>query len=415
MPDSPAFQAPAPATLPAGFRPSTEEITTRDGVAVDAQHVQFVAESQIVANGEAAQLDADAGAVGPTTRRVTLASDDPAVTLLTAIETAVDGIEAALAALSTAANQATLIGHVDGIEGQLTTLIGHVDGLEAAFAPLSTAANQATIIGHIDGIEAALAALATAANQATIIGHVDGIEAALATLIGHVDGLEALLGAVATEATLLSVKTSVELLDDVVKAEDAAHASGDKGIMTLAVRSDSGPVELTGTDGDYEPITARTGRLFVNPLDMLRISVQSGGLTTATTAYTGGDQLGTEFTLANAARAAGRGGYITGIILVSAADVIGPVDVVFTRESITLAGDNASWAISDADAIKIAGLVQLIGAFDIGNNRICQAHNIRIPYDCVGTSLFASIITRSDHTFFGAVGDLQLIVTVERN
>jgi len=34
------------------------------------------------------------------------------------------------------------------------------------------------------------------------------------------------------------------------KAEDAAHASGDKGIMSLGVRKDA-PVSLAGTDGDY--------------------------------------------------------------------------------------------------------------------------------------------------------------------
>lgn len=38
------------------------------------------------------------------------------------------------------------------------------------------------------------------------------------------------------------------------KAEDSAHASGDTGVMLLAVRNDTGAV-LAGTDGDYVPIT----------------------------------------------------------------------------------------------------------------------------------------------------------------
>lgn len=38
------------------------------------------------------------------------------------------------------------------------------------------------------------------------------------------------------------------------KAEDAAHTSGDVGVMALAVRNDSGNV-LAGSDGDYVPIT----------------------------------------------------------------------------------------------------------------------------------------------------------------
>lgn len=40
---------------------------------------------------------------------------------------------------------------------------------------------------------------------------------------------------------------------DIVKAEDAAHSSGDKGIMALAVRSDTVAAKA-GTDGDYAPL-----------------------------------------------------------------------------------------------------------------------------------------------------------------
>lgn len=48
------------------------------------------------------------------------------------------------------------------------------------------------------------------------------------------------------------------------KAEDAAHASGDTGVMSLAVRSDTAAA-LAGTTGDYIPLTTdSTGRLWVN-------------------------------------------------------------------------------------------------------------------------------------------------------
>lgn len=48
------------------------------------------------------------------------------------------------------------------------------------------------------------------------------------------------------------------------KAEDAAHASSDPGIMALAVRTDTA-VARAGTDGDYIPlITDSSGRLHVN-------------------------------------------------------------------------------------------------------------------------------------------------------
>lgn len=158
------------------------------------------------------------------------------------------------------------------------------------------------------------------------------------------------------------------------------------------------------------------GLYVVSHRDVLRISVASAGLTTATTSYTAGDQVGTQFTLANAAQTTGGTGYITGVTLVDAADIIGAYDIVFFDSTVTLAADNAAFAISDADALKIVAVVQLNGAYDIGNNRVAQAYNLSIPYTCSGgTSLFAALITRGAHTFFGAVGNLQVIVHVERN
>jgi len=55
--------------------------------------------------------------------------------------------------------------------------------------------------------------------------------------------------------------TSLQLLDDVVKAEDAAHSGGDKGIMGLSVRKDTA-TSLASHDADYTPlITDANGRL----------------------------------------------------------------------------------------------------------------------------------------------------------
>lgn len=46
------------------------------------------------------------------------------------------------------------------------------------------------------------------------------------------------------------------------KAEDAAHSSGDVGVMALTVRQDT-PAATSGTTGDYQPLsTDSTGRLY---------------------------------------------------------------------------------------------------------------------------------------------------------
>ena len=58
--------------------------------------------------------------------------------------------------------------------------------------------------------------------------------------------------------------TALQLIDDAVQTEDAAHSTGHKGIFALAVRSDTA-ASTAGTDGDYTGlITDSTGKLHVN-------------------------------------------------------------------------------------------------------------------------------------------------------
>lgn len=196
-------------------------------------------------------------------------------------------------------------------------------------------------------------------------------------------------------------------------AADEVPFSGDTALVQLLR-----PVHVEGSEGSktlYD-LTGQQGMFVVPRADTKRIAVTSTGLTTATTAYTAGDTLGQEFELADAARASGGTGRIVGVVLLDEQDVIGAVDVVFTRASVTLAANNAAWAISDADAANVIACVPL-SVVDIGNNRIAQASNLSIPYDCSGgTSLFCSLITRTGHTFFsGGVGSLKLQVYVERD
>jgi hypothetical protein len=60
MADSPAFQSATPATLPAGVAVSTEEVTTLNGGAVAAQHVQRFLAAFRTADGTAVDLPGDA-------------------------------------------------------------------------------------------------------------------------------------------------------------------------------------------------------------------------------------------------------------------------------------------------------------------------------------------------------------------
>lgn len=195
-------------------------------------------------------------------------------------------------------------------------------------------------------------------------------------------------------------------------ATDQVTYSGDTADVQL-VR----PVWVSGAEGSRTVLDLADTQGFYSVIrrDLQKIAVATTSLTTSITAYTAGDIVGTQLTFANAARASGGGGTIVGATLISAADIIGAYDVVVSSASMTLASDNAAWAVSDADALNIIGLIQLASVWDIGNNRIAQAFGLSIPYTCAATSLFCSLITRAGHTFFGANSDLQLTLFVERN
>ena len=71
------------------------------------------------------------------------------------------------------------------------------------------------------------------------------------------------------DANLFDATTDTILLA-IEKAEDSAHTTGDKGIQTLAVRK-AAPIDLSGADGDYEPLQVDEGQLWV------RTKSDSGG------------------------------------------------------------------------------------------------------------------------------------------
>lgn len=62
---------------------------------------------------------------------------------------------------------------------------------------------------------------------------------------------------------------------DITKVEDAAHTTGDKGVMLLGVRQDAAAA-LSGTDGDYTPlIVGAEGGLWVKLAVALTAAVHS--------------------------------------------------------------------------------------------------------------------------------------------
>lgn len=125
-------------------------------------------------------------------------------------------------------------------------------------------------------------------------------------------------------------------------------------------------------------------------------------------AYAIGDQFGTLITIANAARFTGGGGVITSVLWHDNDDLAGPMDIMFFNDTLTLAADNAVFAISDADARKALWIAQITYLTDLGAQRFGAVSGIAVPYFCTGTSLYAAVITRTAFTPTGTGQRLRI-------
>lgn len=198
------------------------------------------------------------------------------------------------------------------------------------------------------------------------------------------------------------------------KAEDAASASGDTGVMIFGVRRDT-PSSDVSNAGDYATFqTTQLGAQWVVTSAPFQVQVASGGLTTATTAYSANDQVGTIFTFASAALASAGGGYIESILLNDETAIIGSYRVWLFNASPTLASDNAAFSLSDADSEKQIGDCIDLGPVRSAVNNFQAGWYGSIPYTCNATSIFAALQTLGGHTFFSATTSLKLNITFSR-
>ena len=182
-----------------------------------------------------------AGSVGGGVQRVTLASDDPAVVDLAAIEVLLTA-----ANVDHAANEVLLTG-IDADTNAIKTAVEIIDNA------ISGSEMQVDVVASLPAGSAAIGKLA--ANSGVDIGDVD--------VTSIVPG---------TGATNLG------------KAEDAAHSSGDVGGMPLAVRNDD-IAALGGADGDYAPLQViAAGALYTNDASGEAGSILVTGTTAVTSA-----------------------------------------------------------------------------------------------------------------------------------
>jgi hypothetical protein len=219
------------------------------------------------------------------------------------------------AGASSSANQTTIIGHLDGVEGLLTTIDSDTGtlavtggGVEAGALRVTIANNSTGVLSvddngsslTVDGSVSIAAAIPAGTNN---IGDVDvlTVPAPLSTTGGGTE-------AAALRVTLANDSTGLVSVDDngssltvdnsgtfsvqvtssqpgstassLGKNEDAPHNTGDTGVAVWGVRNDTAATTF-GTNGDYTPLaTDSAGRIGVADLGgSISVDDNAGSLT----------------------------------------------------------------------------------------------------------------------------------------
>ena len=126
----------------------------------------------------------------------------------------------------------------------------------------------------------------------------------------------------------------------------------------------------------------------------------SAGLTTAVTAYTSGDQLGTEINLSFATPHT-QLVVVTGIYMLDISNVIGATDFYFFNGASTPAADNAAASWSDANILKLIAVINATQVNTSGANKTVTWTG-RMPFQLnSGESLLLNLVTRTGNAVFG--------------
>ena len=248
----------------------------KPGVMLESQNANLIAISNKMVGGQT--TSGMATAANQQVVDLTLQGID---TILGNVETDISAIKtdaAALETLQTATNTKldTLETTANAIQTAVEIIDNCISGSEAqvdvvTLPALPTGSNTIGTVNLSASDNAVLDAIATDGDNIqtkldtleTTLTAIETDQAALEVLHTATNSLLTTLDGVQDNALtkLTNIETAVQLIDDVVKAEDAAHSGADKGIMGLSVRKDTA-TNLAGSDSDYQPlITDANGRL----------------------------------------------------------------------------------------------------------------------------------------------------------
>lgn len=171
-----------------------------------------------------------------------------------------------------------------------------------------------------------------------------------------------------------------------VAAEDAAHSSGDTGIMALGVRQDT-PAALAGTTGDYQPaIFDSIGQQYVvaGASDIV-VTVTP---TLDTSAYASGDLLFDSTEAANAARSAGNTTLLESVTIIDKADQKVAFTLVFANANTDFGTANSAPNPDDTETATIVGHVAIAATdyLDMGGASVACIRNLGLLMQTSGTT-----------------------------
>ena len=186
----------------------------------------------------------------------------------------------------------------------------------------------------------------------------------------------------------LTTTTTVSTVPNatVIATDDAGSAHYQK-VKLVDGTADSTTV-IPGTANGLQVVTAATVIDLTLSLD--------------TDAYADGDVLAEAQELASAVRGATTTGVIQSIHVVDQDDQAQAFDIVISDATITLGTENSAVSISDADAAKILGIIEVTQAdyFDLVNSQAATKRNLGVIIQpASGTSVYISAVSRGTGTY----------------
>lgn len=302
-----------------------------------------------------------------------------------------------------------------GDSANSSALTSHLNDSSGAHAASAIGFTPTGSIAASD-VQAAIAEVAAEAGtggsaQTNLDEHIaDETGAHAASAISYNGGTG--LSATDVEAAIDELATEKLNTSIAVAAGDVFYATDANTIVRLA-KGTAGQV-LTMNAGATAPewAEAQGGG---SELDRHTASATSSGLSTGST-YASLDQMGDLEELTDMALTSGGGGYVTTIRLYcDTPSALASVRLWFYSGSVTLAADNAAYAISDADGLKVEGYFDLPIPLATTNGQFVVVENVNLDYTCDATSLFVSFQAITPTTAnLGAVGALHLEVDAFR-